>query len=446
MKIFFPRRKKIYYEMPADVSLQLDSPVSTAYSASAPYESVVKAFIEDKSASLDDISLAIWNHPEVAFEEFYAAKTITVFLEQEGYAVTRNYCNLETSFLAEFQTAKFDGKVHATVAVLLEYDALPEIGHACGHNLITEAGLAAFLGVRHVLENSDIQGRVVCMGTPAEEIFSGKSKLIDAGAFSNVDFALMAHPSPIDILEMETLAVNRLEVEFFGKAAHASCGPWEGINALDAAVAAYNNISMLRQRLRAGNQVHVNVVDGGAKPNIIPDYTKCSYFLRAPTTVDMKTLQKQVMACFAAAATATGCRFQTEAKDPACGALMLNKTMLSLYKHYAVKNGMDYRPSRPCYGSTDMGDVSAVVPSIHPAFAIGETVMVHTKEFQALAGTPFAHQCTRRAGLVMAMTVLEVLANPDLQCTIRNEFIERRKTFIGIDVESSTARGDFTVY
>ncbi|XP_055354514.1 peptidase M20 domain-containing protein 2-like [Paramacrobiotus metropolitanus] len=431
--------------MSADHLNSLNAQLSR-FSKSAPYELSVASLIQDKSESLEELSQSIWNNPELSYQEFQAVKIITAYLESNGYPVIRNYGNLETSFLAEFQTRQFDAERHATVAVLLEYDALPEIGHACGHNLITETGLAAFLGVCHALKGSDLQGRVVCIGCPAEEGGAGKVKLIDAGAFQNVDFALMAHPAPVDIVELDILAITRLEVEFFGKAAHASCGPWEGVNALDAAVTAYNNIAMLRQRLKVGNQIHVTIVDGGAKPNIIPEYTKCSYLLRAPTTNDMKTLQKNVMACFTAAATATGCRLQAEFKEPACGALMINKTMLSVYKHYGQKHGMSFPPARPSYGSTDMGNVSTLIPSIHPAYAIGAPIMIHTREFQAIAGTLEAHRCARRAGLALAMTVLELLANPDMQLSVRQEFTERRKTFVGVDVETSSAKGDFTIY
>ncbi|XP_055341901.1 peptidase M20 domain-containing protein 2-like [Paramacrobiotus metropolitanus] len=417
----------------------------TSFPDSAPFESTVRACIEQHAASLDQLSLAIWERPELCFQEFFAVQTITAYLEQAGHRVTRNFCNLETSFLAEFQTEGFDASAqHPAIAVLLEYDALPEMGHACGHNLITEAGLAAYLAVCEALRSSNLQAKILCMGAPAEEGGGGKVKLVEAGAFRDIDFAMMVHPSPIDIVEVAILGITRLDVEFFGKAAHASCGPWEGINALDAAVAAYNNIAMLRQRLKAGNQIHIVVLNGGAKPNIIPDYTKCQYIIRAPTTAAMEILKKNVMACLKAAATATGCRLEAQFGDPQYEPLMLNGTMLSVYRHYGQKNGMFFPVMRPSYGSTDMGNVSTAIPSIHPAFAVGELHMIHTKEFQVVSGKPEALKRARRAGLTMAMTTLELIANPQLRKKARQEFEETRMGFVGNDVESSTAKGDFS--
>ncbi|GAU96251.1 hypothetical protein RvY_07722 [Ramazzottius varieornatus] len=401
--------------------------------AAAFLERLVEQVLRQHAERLSELSQSIWEKPELAFKEFHACGLLTSYLKKEGYAVQTSYGGLETAFLGTYETSSFDSSKHPTVAVLCEYDALPEIGHACGHNLIAEAGLGTFIAVCEVLKTSDIQGRVYCMGTPAEEAGSGKVQLLNAGAFKGVDFAMMIHPCPVDILEPAILGVVGLKVEFHGKSAHASCGPWEAVNALDAAVAAYNNISMLRQQLEPACQVHMTIMNGGVKPNIIPDYSLSEYYIRAPTEAHMKDLKKRVFNCLEAAALATGCKSNINFTETETKGLMSNQTMLSVYGHYGKKHGMFFPPMRPTYGSTDMGNVSVEVPSIHPAFGVGAPgmEMIHTRAFQTLTGRPEAHKAAQRGALAMSMTALNLLIDPDFRHKVRKEFELSKQTFVG---------------
>jgi amidohydrolase len=274
-------------------------------------QDLVNSHIDQKSTELLEINQALHNKPELAFEEFHAHDSISDFLEKQGFAVRRKAYGIDTSFEATI------GSGGRLVIVCAEYDALPEIGHACGHNLIATSSMAAFLGAAHALKTLGIKGRLRILGTPGEEGHNGKGKLIRAGAFSppeDVAASVMAHPitrhgiGGVDgLAALDLIASHKFRVEFRGKSAHAAGEPWNGTNALDAAVAAYNNVSMLRQQIRPEERVHGVVEVGGTVPNVIPDYTRMNWYVRAPTTEQGEKLQTRVHACIDAAAAATGC-------------------------------------------------------------------------------------------------------------------------------------------
>ena len=311
------------------------------------------------------------------------------------------------------------------VCVICEYDALPEIGHACGHNLIAEAGVAAGLGLKAVLESKDApKGTVIVMGTPAEEGGAGKVLLIDNGAFKDIDIAMMVHPFSSNVVRLGMNARKQLEVTYTGKAAHAAAFPWEGVNALDAAVMAYTSISALRQQMKPTWRVHGIITNGGAKPNIIPEKSSMLYYIRAPTLVELEVLVEKVTKCFEAAATATGC--QAKIKEPAGRPTYLNLksnvTMSELYFRNAIELGVTgIEREGDSLASTDMGNVSYVVPSIHPGYAIGSGEVNHTQEFTAVANTPEAHRATLTAAKAMAHTCIDVLTTDGLLEKIRKE-------------------------
>ncbi len=249
----------------------------------------------------------LWMNPELGFEEYKAHEILTGFLEKKGFSVERSYTGMETAFRATF------GSGRPNVCVICEYDALPEIGHACGHNLIAEAGVAAGLGLKAALESSDApKGRLTVMGTPAEETLGGKINLIENGAFKDIDIAMMVHPAPYSILKTQFIACVEMKITYTGKAAHAAAFPWEGVNALDAAVMAYTSISVLRQQMKSDHSIHGVITNGGAKPNIIPEKASMEYFIRAPTRSEVYAFIKKVRACFEAAAIATGCQVDIE--------------------------------------------------------------------------------------------------------------------------------------
>ncbi|XP_065913319.1 xaa-Arg dipeptidase-like [Dysidea avara] len=378
------------------------------------------AEIEKYTDECKKISEEIWNNPELDFNEHKAHTLLTNFLEGKGFHVERSYLGIQTAFRATFG----DESTGPNVCVICEYDALPEIGHACGHNLIAEAGIAAALGIKATLEVYGApKGLLTIMGTPAEEGGGGKIKLIEKGAFEKIDVAMMVHPSPANIVKSKTLSVMRLEVIFHGKAAHAAAFPWEGVNALDAAVMTYNSISMLRQQMKPTWRVHGIITNGGTKPNIIPELTKMEYYLRALTKGEVKELYDKVMACYEAAAKATGCTFEVTETTPFYEDVNANPTLSNLYESNAGNLGIVFAKTDVPRGSTDMGNVSYVVPSIHPMYKIGDgTQTNHTREFTAITNTPEAHQNTLTAAKAISMTVVDVLTNPAVLEQIKKEF------------------------
>ncbi|XP_065913317.1 xaa-Arg dipeptidase-like [Dysidea avara] len=377
------------------------------------------AEIETYSEELRKVSEEIWNNPELDFKEHKAHALLTNFLEGKGFHVERSYLGIQTAF-----RATFGDSTGPNVCVICEYDALPEIGHACGHNLIAEAGIAAALGIKAVLKTHGApKGLLTIMGTPAEEGGGGKINLIEKGAFESIDVAMMVHPCPSNHAMPTALAIMTLEIIFHGKAAHAAAFPWEGVNALDAAVITYNSISMLRQQMKPTWRVHGIITNGGAKPNIIPELTKMEYYLRAPTRSEVKDLYSKVMACYEAAAKATGCTVEVSETAPFYEDLASNLTLSNLYETNAKHLGIVFAKKDVPFGSTDMGNVSYVVPSIHPMYKIGDGSQVnHTREFTAITNTSEAHQHTLIAAKAMSMTVVDVLTNPAVLEQIKKEF------------------------
>ena len=318
----------------------------------------------------------------------------------------RSYTGIQTAFRATF------GSGRPNVCVISEYDALPEIGHACGHNLIAEAGVAAGLGLKAALECSGApEGRVTVMGTPAEEAAGGKICLIANGAFKDIDLAMMVHPTPFTITMPTSLAVTQIAVTFTGKAAHAAAFPWEGVNALDAAVMAYNAISVLRQQMKPTWRVHGIIRNGGVKPNIIPEKSELFYSIRAPTMAEVDTLKVKVVSCFEAAATATGCQIDIQQPKPeeTYMNLLSNPVLGQQYAENLKTLGVEFKLEGEFTGSTDMGDVSHVVPSIHPMYTIGSGEATHTRAFTAVTNTAEAHDQTLTAAKAMAYTCIDVL-------------------------------------
>jgi amidohydrolase len=278
---------------------------------------LVNTHLDEVSSQLRTVNKAIHDNPELAFKEFNAHDTITSFLEKQGFDVKRKTWGLDTSFEATI------GSGGRQVVVCCEYDALPDIGHGCGHNLIATSSLAAFLGAAHALSKLGVQGRLRILGTPAEEGGGGKAKLIAAGAFSpaeDIAASIMAHPMSINrligsgggsvsgIAGLDLIASHKFRVEFRGVTAHAAGEPWNGVNALDAAVAAYNNVSFLRQQIRPDERIHGVIEAGGTVPNVITDYTRMNWYVRAPTSKRGELLVERVKACMEAAAVATACK------------------------------------------------------------------------------------------------------------------------------------------
>jgi amidohydrolase len=312
---------------------------------------------------------------------------------------------LETAFAAEF------GDGHPTVAILGEYDALPGVGHACGHNLMGTAAIGAFLALRDIA--SDLPGRVRVLGCPAEERGNGKNFLIGDGLFRDVDAALMYHPGDRDEIDPLMLALVSLEVEFHGKAAHAAAEPHEGRNALDALLLAWTALSALRLTVRSDSRFHGVITDGGKAPNIIPDRAAARFMVRSPDNAYLKELQRRVIACFEGAATQTGCELKYEWSD-ACDLVATNGPLAGAFSANARALGrvMNTRRTGDTHGSTDMGNVTSLVPGIHPFLSITDgPVPGHSIDFAAAAATPKAQDTMRFAAKALAMTAIDALTD-----------------------------------
>lgn len=385
----------------------------------------VHAAIDDRSEELRGLSLEIHAHPELGYEERHAHELLTGFLEREGFEVTRSAHGMETAFRA------VAGRGEPVVAVLCEFDALPGLGHACGHNLIAAAGAGIGLALRDALVEG-VEGTVVVLGSPAEERGGGgKVRLIEAGAFDGVDAAVMIHPGMADRAAADSLAHRVLEVEFFGRASHAAGAPWLGVNALDAMVQAFSALGLLRQQLHPTHRVHGVITHGGDSPNIIPEHTSALLQVRAPTRQEVDALRPRVLACFEGAATQTGCRLEHRWSDLPYENLVQNAVLATAYTREFEALGGQVLPPAPG-GSTDMGNVSHVVPSLHPHFQIPSEAGQgnHTRGFAEAAGRPEAHERMLRAAKALASTALHVYVDPgfreEMRRTFRETVAERR--------------------
>ncbi|CAI2175211.1 20741_t:CDS:10 [Funneliformis geosporum] len=380
-------------------------------------ETATKA-IDDKSSELRTISLKIHENPELAYKEKFAHGLLVKYLQDQGFNVTPSAYGLETAFVAEFQSIAGRGRV---VSFNSEYDALPKIGHACGHNLIAISGVAAAIALKTVFEKYQIPGTVKLFGTPAEG--NGKIDLVNAGAYNDVDISLMVHPSPFDGCFIKFLALQSCEVKYFGRTAHAAGAPWEGINALDATILAYNNIGLLRQQILPTNRIHGIITNGGEAPNIIPDNTSSEYFIRGRTIKDLTDLRPRVHKCFEAAAIAAGCTKENGAKDPSIFwkrevfDVKTNVPLGNRYEEHLKKFGITFptkeeQDATPA-GSTDQGRVTYLIPGIHAMFDIKppKGSANHTPGFTDAAKTEFAHEATLTASKGIALTGIDYLVD-----------------------------------
>ena len=378
--------------------------------------------IESVTKDLQEISLKIWEKPELCYEEYFAHGILSDYLMHQGFEVTKHY-TLPTAFRAEFG----DKDSGPTVAVLCEYDALPVVGHGCGHNLIAIAGIAVAMGLKSSIE-AGVKGRVIAMGTPAEEGGGGKVRMINNGCFKDVDFCVMLHPAPFNVAFYVTQHLEKVQVVFKGHASHAASHPWDGLNALDAAVVAYSSISMLRQQMKPTWRVHGVITDGGVKPNIIPEQTKLEYWVRTIKNKECTVLKSKVHACFEAAAKATGCTTEIQ-WDPIAHARVLSNTKLALlYQKYAEGMGMVF-PSQAeqesiVDGSTDFGNVSLIVPGLHPLYCIDSSVPYHSHAFRVVAGTQGAHDQTILAAKALCFTAIEVLSDSSVLTQVKEDFAQ----------------------
>ncbi len=368
---------------------------------------------------LEQLSHRIHDNPELGYHEVKAAGWLTEFLEQQGFKVERGVAGVETAFRATLETGE-----GPTIAILCEYDALPQIGHACGHNVIATAGVGAGAGLAAVRDRLP-KGRVQVIGTPAEEGGGGKVKLITGGVFADVDAAMMVHGFDRWIGHSDLLGIVRVGFEFTGKAAHASADPWQGVNALDAAVQTYNNVAMLRQQVRPEARVHGIITHGGAAPNIIPEFAAATFYVRALNLDYMWELQKRVIRCAEGAAKAAGCELRVvEQRDTMYEPMKRNATLLDAFRANLTTFGVTESPeATDRLGSSDIGNVSRVIPAIQPMVKIApDGTPIHSRAFEAAARSPLAREGMLVSAKTMAMTVCDLLADPSLVTRAQAEF------------------------
>ncbi len=366
----------------------------------------VKARVDAANAELTELSHDIWAHPELAFEEHHAAEACAKVLGNAGFNVTLGVGDLPTAFTAEY------GSGSLTVGICSELDALPGVGHACGHNMIAASGVGAGIGLTEVADELDLTIRVV--GTPAEEGGGGKIILLERGIFDGVHFSMMVHPSPTERAEFNTLATTSFEYHFSGHPAHASAAPEKGINAADAITVAQVAIALLRQQLPPGDQVHGIVLDGGDATNIIPHRTAAKFQVRSPNIARLQELVPRVHACFEAGALATGATLNIEPTRIPYTEFDADVTLTEMYKVNGETLGRTFaKPSPGGGGSTDMANLSLLMPTIHPMLGLtaGDAVN-HQVEFAELCRTDEADQALLDGAVAMAWTTVDAALDP----------------------------------
>lgn len=401
--------------------------ISDPEAGAAALESAKRAVceaVDRMRGELVRISRAIHAKPELAFEEREAAALLASALESAQLPVRRGAYGLETAFASDFGP---DGA--SCVALLAEYDALPGIGHACGHNLIATAAVGAGLALARL--GGALPGRVRVLGTPAEERGGGKELMARAGAFDGVDAAMMIHPAGVDLATMPCIAVSDVEAIYRGQAAHASAMPERGVNALDALVIAYQAVGALRQHIRATERIHGIIVDGGQAPNVVPERAAGRFYVRARNADELAQLKRRVQGCFEAGAAATGAKLEVVWHEPDYLDLVTNWPLAAAYQANAERLGRRFFPidrvPASVQGSTDMGNVSHRVPSIHPMIAAAPPhCTIHHPEFATWAGSEMGDAAAIDGAKALAMTALDWWHDAALRDRTRAAFAQER--------------------
>lgn len=382
--------------------------------------------LESAASSLIALSETIHSHPETAWQEYRAAAWVGDVLAAAGFRVTSAYLGFETALLAEAGTGP------TKIGIMAEYDALPGLGHACGHNLIAASAVGAGLALARIADDLGITVRVY--GTPAEEGGGGKIELLDAGAFGDLEVAMMVHPGPVDIAEARPFAVSHSHVAYDGIAAHAAAYPEEGVNANDAFVIAQVAIGLLRQQLPYDTRVHGIQTIGGSAPNAIPHRTEGRWYVRANTLEQLAQLEERVRRCFEAGALATGAALSITPESKPYADFRTDERLLTAYKANAAVLGRIFGAEEGASSigraSTDMGNVSQIIPAIHPYIGVDSLPYTnHQEGFAAACIGPKANQALLDAAALMACTAIDVLPTcEETEVTSTPSQVDRRGT------------------
>ena len=380
-------------------------------------KSEARNLVDLHRADLEALSLKIHAHPELGFKEKRAAGWLTAYLKKNGFQVEKGVAGLPTAFKAKYGTG------NPKIALLAEYDALPGVGHACGHNIIAVSAVGAGIASKYVVDRYG--GTVMVIGTPAEELFGGKLIMLKKGVFDDVHLAMIVHPGVRNVVAVEALACINLTVEFYGKAAHAAANPEQGINALEALIISFNALNSLRQHIKDSSRIHGIITRGGEAANIVPAYTKAEILVRAAAVNYLEELKEKVLNCFTGASIATGAKLEYHWADVCYAPMNNNRPLAMLFSQNLKSLGREVEPFDVHFGfgSTDMGNVSQVVPSIHPEVAIANSnTLLHSEDFARAAASREATKGIADAAKAMAMTIIDVLTSKKNLTEIKNEF------------------------
>ena len=369
----------------------------------------VCGYIDSIASELIDVSHSIHAKPELGYEEHFAHQCLTEILEEKGLQVKTGAYELETAFEA---TAGSSGPI---VALLCEYDALPGIGHACGHNIIAAAGIGAGLAASEFTE--PFNGRLRILGTPAEEGGGGKVRMLNKGAFDSVEAVLMIHPADADLPNISSLAVQQLKATYTGKAAHAAAAPEKGINALDGAVLGYMGVAALRQHIATDERLHGIFTNGGQKANIVPETAEAIWYARSSTMERLENLKARLVETLYGGARSAGCDIQIEWVNEPYAEVLDNTPLLEAYMKNSESVGRVIKAADDdgVVGSTDLGNVSHVVPSIHPMVKVApKGTAIHTVDFEKCAKSEEGDKGLLDSAKSLAMTVLDCWNDPSL--------------------------------
>ncbi len=383
----------------------------------AELKAEVSRQVEQQCQELIELSLKIHANPELGFKEEKASDWLTGYLARNSFQVENGIGGLTTAFKAAYGISK------PVIALLGEYDALPEIGHACGHNIIAASVVGAGVASKCVVDNCG--GTVVVFGTPAEELFGGKVFMLREGVFDGVDTAMIIHPGVRNAATTEALACIGLEIEFFGKAVHAAAYPEQGVNALEAMILAFNAVNSLRQHIKDRARIHGIITHGGEAANVVPAYSAATFLVRATDNAYLDELKQKVLNCFEGAALATGARLDYRWSEIIYAPMKNNLVLAQLFAQNLESLGRRVEPFEPHFGfgSTDMGNVSQVIPAIHPSVAIvSPDVLLHSTDFAVAAASESGHKGLLDAAKALAMTVVDLLSESQALARVKDEF------------------------
>lgn len=382
---------------------------------------LLKTYVQTIQSKLWEMSDYLYHHPELGDQEYNSMKLLVEFLEEHDFTVETGIVGRPTAFKAVYDSKK----PGPTIAYLSEYDALPGIGHGCGHNMIGTMGAGAGVLLSKVLD--EIGGRVVVLGTPAEETNGAKVPMAEQGIFEDIDAAMILHPSDESYESGESLAMDAIQFDFRGKSSHAAASPEKGINALDAAIQLFNGINALRQHVTSDVRIHGIIKEGGLAANIVPDKAVAQFYVRAKDRNNLNEVVKKVKNIAKGAALMTGAQIYIDNYELSYDNMVTNQTLSNLFTNNLLSTGIaEIKKSKESYGSIDMGNVSHVVPAIHPYIGLDSPgLTAHTQEFADTTITENSHNILAKGALALAQTGYDLITNKEVFEKMKEEFYEK---------------------